>query len=251
MADIIEIECWNDIIKASELLDRINAQFDEQGFVPPGQAPYQPRHFMASLYEDLTSGKSNAWLSENVFLWARIVHMPHNRRVRVAVEQMFLVDWERSQQEGMAMLLHFQKWADEQGCTMAYVTIQPAGDPRKEKYMRRLGFTPYETIFAVDLRAPEERPNPHAGSTLKSFLQEEGIYEETREAALKKLAEETRRGGHDTEDRKLIDISCAGPSDSGKGCDNPVTHFLRQESLPLVHFCTEHAYSGCEPIKPG
>lgn len=148
-SEIKQITSAEQIIAASELLDRINEQIEERGFIPPGGAPYIPRHFTTSLHDDLIhNSRAIAWLSDNAFLWAEMSELPHNRRHRIAVEKMFLTDWRRSQQDGMAMLLHFQNWADRNGCSMAYVTIQPAHDPRKQKYMERLGFKPYETVYA-------------------------------------------------------------------------------------------------------
>ena len=161
-SEIKQITSAEQIIAASELLDRINEQIEERGFLPAGGAPYIPRHFTTSLHDDLIhNSRAVAWLSDNAFLWAEVSELPHNRRHRIAVEKMFLTDWRRSQQDGMSMLLHFQDWADKNGCSMAYVTIQPAHDPRKQKYMERLGFKPYETVYAWQPgKMPEQQETP-------------------------------------------------------------------------------------------
>ena len=148
MSDVKRITTIDQVIEASELISRIDEQFESRGFIVPGARKYVPSHFAAALSRDLAADQDAvAFMAEHAFIWGHMVIPPHNRRFKIASEYIFVTDWEKSAQDGSKVIGAFEKWAHHAGAVAVYVTIQPAFDRRKERWMTRKGYRPHETIY--------------------------------------------------------------------------------------------------------
>ena len=143
----------NDILEVSDLLTKIYERSADHGFVVPGSTVYNPKHFRTFFFEDIV-GNSNsvAFFTEHAFIWGNLIIPPYNRRVRMAVENIFVADWEEEGVgHGHKVLDVFEDWANINGASSVFITMQPAGDVRRERYMARKGYSPIETIFCKTL----------------------------------------------------------------------------------------------------
>ena len=148
MSEVKRIKNIDEVIEASEMIARIDKQFDSRHFVVPGARKYIPSHFAAALSSDLALDQDSvAFMAEHAFIWGHLVIPPHNRRIKIATEHIFVTDWEKSVQDGGKVIEAFEKWAYDVGASSVYVTLQPAFDKRKERWMSRKGYRAHETIF--------------------------------------------------------------------------------------------------------
>ena len=129
MSEVKRITNIDQVLEASELISRIDKQFDSKGFIVPGGRKYEPAHFAAALSQTLASDTDAvAFMADHAFIWGHMMIPPHNRRFKIACEYIFVTDWEKSAQDGSRVIEAFEKWAHQEGASAVYVTIQPAFD---------------------------------------------------------------------------------------------------------------------------
>jgi hypothetical protein len=75
------------------------------------------------------------------------------------------------------------------------------------------GFNAYQTplkSYISDGLRRDEAPNPHVGSSFDDFLKEEGIFEETRNAAIRRVLAVAHRGDHEDQEAHQVSDGQSG-----------------------------------------
>ena len=150
---VTRVQNIDDILKVSEIIQRATDRGKDNKFIVPGEVSYDAKHFIASLQESLTNDHlSAAFYTDHAFIWGTLIIPVYNRRFRFAIENMFVSAWGKETVGHAARVLQvFEDWANINGASSIFVTIQDIADPRRGHYMRAKGYKPFETLYSKAL----------------------------------------------------------------------------------------------------
>ena len=140
-----------DMPEILDLFQRIHAAIDAQPpaerFEPQGGSyRFEPESLALSLVRDINNPNVAIFFTTHAIFWGEMERAIHDYSLVTARDKVYLTDW-KSLTDGVKVLKAFCAWAETEGATHIYVGSQPPNDPRKEKFMRRYGFRPWETAY--------------------------------------------------------------------------------------------------------
>ena len=153
MIEVLKVRNSVDILKVGELCQRIAEQAPANNFLLPGGVEYDKTHFTVSLQEILDNNlRAVAFFSDHAFILGEMTTPLFNRRVQFAVERLFVSAWGAEAVGHAARVIQvFEHWANVNGASSIFITIQDPADLRRGDYLKARGYTPLETLYQKTL----------------------------------------------------------------------------------------------------